>query len=244
MAAMQARPLLLAHRGAHSASISENSLTAFDLALSQGCDGFECDVRLTACGRGLVCHDAKVGGITVSHATRAQLRHLPRIEEVVCRYGKRSFLDIELKVAGLETKLLDVLREHPPERDYVISSFLPDVVLELKARSGIVPVGIICGKPSQLMAWRKLPVEYVIVHQSLVTRRLVQLIQGVGRKIFVWTVNDTKSMLRLIGWGVDAIISDKPGIFARALSTRMLTEPANSRPAPGVLPLPLPPPVI
>src|SRR5579863_7674434 len=186
---MQARPLLLAHRGAHTASVAENSMAAFERAFERGCDGFECDVRLTASGHALICHNARIDSITVSRATRSQFPQVPPMEDVVRRFGSRGFLDIELKVKGLETKLLNALRAHPPQRDYVISSFLPDVVLELKARSGTVPVGIICAKPSQLMAWRKLPVEYVIVHQSLVTRRLVRIIQDAGRKIFVWTVN-------------------------------------------------------
>ncbi len=237
---MQACPLLLAHRGAHTASIGENSIAAFDRAIAEGCDGFECDVRQTACGRALVCHDAKVDGIAVSRATRTQLLQLPRIEEVICRYGRRSFLDIELKIRGLETRVLAALREHPPERDYVVSSFLPEVVLELKARSGVVPVGIICRKAGQLMAWRKLPVEYVIVNQSLVTRALVQRIHGAGRKIFAWTVNDRKSMLRLAGWGVDAIISDKPEVLINTLQpSRKLDRPANTRLSSAFLPLPL-----
>ncbi len=214
---MRPNTLLLSHRGAHTVSIAENSITAFDCALEQGCDGFECDVRLTACGRAVLCHNSKVEGVTVSRANGSQLVHLPCVEEVIGRYGRRSFLDIELKVRGLESRLLAALRAHPPERNYLVSSFLPEVVLELKARSGTVPVGIICGKASQLMAWRKLPVEYVIVHKALVTRRLVELIQSAGKKIIAWTVNDRKSMVRLANWGVDAIISDKPQILVKTL---------------------------
>ena len=217
MIAMQAGPLFLSHRGAHTSSIPENSLAAFDSALDQGCDGFECDVRLTAGGRAVICHDSKVDGITVSRATETQLLHLPGVEEIISRYCTRAFVDIELKVPGLETKVLSALRAHPPERDYMISSFLPDVVLELKARSGAVPVGIICSKAGQLADWRKLPVEYVIVHQALITRRLVRLIQSAGRRVFAWTVNDKKSMLQLAGWGVDAIISDRPQVLLKAL---------------------------
>ncbi len=215
---MVTRPLLLAHRGAHSDAIGENSLAAFDRALDEGCDGFECDVRRTQCGCGVVCHDAKVDGMSVARSTRSQLPQLPRVEDVVHEYGRRGFMDIELKVRGLESFVLSALRENLPQRDYVVSSFLPEVVLELKARSGIVPVGLICGKASQLMDWRIMPVEYVIVHKSLVTRRLVQLIQSAGRRIFVWTVNDRNSMLRLAGWGVDAIISDKPHLMVETFS--------------------------
>lgn len=223
---MVRRPLLLAHRGAHSYSVGENSLASFDRAFEEGCDGFECDLRRTGCGCAVLSHDAKVDGIPVARATRGQLPGLPRLEDVIRGYGRRGFMDIEVKVRGLENVVLAALRENLPERDYVVSSFLPDVVLALKARSGVVPVGLICGKAGQLMYWKSMPVEYVIVHKSLVTRRLVQVIQSAGRKIFVWTVNDRNSMLRLAGWGVDAIISDKPQLMVEtfALSESALAD--------------------
>src|SRR5277367_2023526 len=100
-------PLLLGHRGARaSTSVRENTRASFDLAMEHGCDGFEFDVRLTACGRGLVCHDPKMDGVTVSEATADQLLHLAVLEDVLERYGQRAFLDIELKVPGLESKVL------------------------------------------------------------------------------------------------------------------------------------------
>lgn len=211
-------PLLLGHRGAGVfGSVPENTFASFDLALEHGCDGFEFDVRLTGDGRALVCHDPKVGGITVSHAQPHQLPHLPRLEDVLLRYGQRIFLDIELKVNDLEATVLAALREHPPERGYVVSSFIPDVVMELKARSATVPVGIICDKLTQLARGRKLPVEYVIAHESLIDRKLVQEIQGMGRKLFAWTINDKKSMQSLASWGVDGIISDDLQLLMRTL---------------------------
>ncbi len=87
-------------------SVPENTIVSFDLALEHGCDGVEFDLRLTGCGRALVCHNAKVGKITVSRATRRQLLHLPRFEDVLRHYGHRIFLDIELKVKGMESKVL------------------------------------------------------------------------------------------------------------------------------------------
>jgi len=211
-------PLLLGHRGAGvSSSVPENTFASFDLALEHGCDGFEFDVRLTSDGRALVCHDPQVDRITVSRATDAQLLHVPRLEQVLQRHGQRVFLDIELKVRNLETTVLAALREHTPERGYVVSSFIPDVVMELKARTAIVPVGIICDKQTQLARGRKLPVAYVIAHESLIDRKLVQEVQENGRRLFGWTVNDKKSMLRLAAWGVDGIISDDTQLLMRTL---------------------------
>jgi glycerophosphoryl diester phosphodiesterase len=206
---MSRLPLLLGHRGARaSASVPENTNASFDLALEHGCDGFEFDVRLTSCGRGLICHDPKVGGITVSKATPDQLRHLPVLEEVLQRYGQRAFLNIELKVPGLESKVLNSLREYRMEEDYVVSSFLLEVVMELKARSAKIQTGFICDKPGQLAAWPEYNVEYVIPQHSLVTRKLVEEVHRAGKKLLTWTVNDSKAMLRLADWKVDGIISD------------------------------------
>jgi glycerophosphoryl diester phosphodiesterase len=212
-------PLLLGHRGARvSTSVPENTPASFDLALAHGCDGFEFDVRLTASGRSVVCHDAEVGGISVSQATADQLLHLPLLEDVLRRYGQRAFLDIELKVPGLESKVLNSLRECRLEEDYVVSSFLPQVVMELKTRSAKAQVGIICDKPKQLAGWRELIVEYVIPHYSLVTRKLVQGVHSAGRKLFTWTVNDRKAMLLLADWGVDGIISDDTELLVQTFA--------------------------
>ena len=125
-------PILLGHRGARAVrSVPENTIVSFDLALEHGCDGVEFDLRLTSCGRALVCHNAKVGKVTVARATARQLLHLPRLEDVLRHYGHRIFLDIELKVKGLESKVLEELRERPLNGNYVVSSFLPEVVMEI-----------------------------------------------------------------------------------------------------------------
>ena len=140
------------------------------------------------------------------------------VEDVFQRYSSRAFLDLELKVRGLEPQVIAALRKYTPERGYVVSSFLLSVLLELKARREKISVGIICEKPWQLAVWRKLPVEYVIVHKFLLSRKLVQLIHEAGRKIFAWTINDKKSMLRLAGWEVDGIISDNTRLLTETLS--------------------------
>ena len=165
-------------------------------------------MRLTGCGRSVICHDPKDDGITVSRARADQLRHLPLLEDVLQRYGQRAFLDIELKVPGLESKVLSLLRDYRMEEDYVVSSFLPEVVKELKTRSAKIQTGIICDKPGQLACWRETAVEYVIAHHSLVTRKLVQEVHREGSKLLSWTVNDREAMLRFAQWGVDGIISD------------------------------------
>jgi glycerophosphoryl diester phosphodiesterase len=211
-------PLLLGHRGARaSASVAENTFASFDLALRHGCDGFEFDVRLAGDGSAVVCHDSRVGQVTVARAKSGQLAQLPRLDELVRDYGARAFLDIELKVEDLESKVLETLHRYPPEVGYVVSSFIPDVVMNLKARSAAVSIGIICETTDELARWSNLPVDFVIVHYALVEEELVQRVQGAGLKILAWTVNDPQAMLRFAGWRVDGIISDETELLVRTL---------------------------
>jgi glycerophosphoryl diester phosphodiesterase len=211
-------PLLLGHRGARaSTGTPENTFASFDLALEHGCDGFEFDVRLTACGTALVCHDPKVGKLAIARSQARQLPQLPRLNDVIQRYGERAFLNIELKVKDLESKVLTALGDFPPRQGYVVSSFIPDVVMDLEARSSSASIGLICETPAQLACWRQLPVDFVIPHQALVDQQLVQDVQHAGLKIFVWTVNDPEAMRRLAAWGVDGIISDETKLLVGTL---------------------------
>jgi len=215
---MSGPPLLLGHRGARaSASVAENTLPSFALALEHGCDGFEFDVRLTGCGCAVICHEPKVKGITVSKAVADQLSDLPTVQDVLAQFAKSAFLDIEIKVPGLGSQVLLALREHPPQRGFVVSSFLPDVLIELSVRSGSIPLGMICEDQKQLRRWRDLPLQYVIPEYSLITQGLVQQVHDAGRKLFAWTVNDKRTMLRLADWGVDGIISDKTELLVKTL---------------------------
>src|SRR5271168_3380976 len=122
------RPLLLGHRGARAfRSIPENTLASFELCLKHGCDGFEFDVRLSGDEQAVICHDAAIGGKEIA-TTESKSLPLPRLEDVLRQFSDRAFLDIELKVAGLEARTLAALRVHPPQKGYVISSFLPEVL--------------------------------------------------------------------------------------------------------------------
>src|SRR6201997_1061546 len=97
------RPLLLGHRGSRGIqAIPENTFASFDQALADGCDGFEFDVRLTADDQAVVCHDPRTGNVEIARASADELTALPKLQDVLARYHESAFLDIELKVSGLE----------------------------------------------------------------------------------------------------------------------------------------------
>ena len=211
------RPLLLGHRGARAVnSIPENTVASFDRCLADGCDGFEFDVRLTEDGEAVVYHDPKIGRFQLSRTIAKDVPQLPRLRDILQRY-RDSFLDIELKVKGLERITLDLFLRHKPRHGFVVSSFVPGVLKSLRAEDAKVPLGLICEFKTQLQLWSELPVEYVIPHLALAEPELIRKIKGAGKKVIVWTVNDPADMQRFAEAGVDGIISDDTALLSRTL---------------------------
>jgi glycerophosphoryl diester phosphodiesterase len=202
-------PLLLGHRGARaSRHIPENTLASFELCLQHGCDGFEFDVRRSADGEAVICHDANSGGKSIEN-TPAKSLALPTLEEVLQQFSSRAFLDIELKVAGLEQPTMAALRMHPPQRGYVVSSFLPEVLNAIRVLDASIPLGFLCESRAQLRHWPHSPAEWVIPQVELADRELIDQAHSSGKKVMVWTVNRPQDVRQFADWGVDAIISDE-----------------------------------
>jgi glycerophosphoryl diester phosphodiesterase len=216
---MNPRPLLLGHRGARALkSIPENTLASFDQALADGCDGFEFDVRLTADGKPVVCHDPQIGKVEIARASAQQLAELPALQDVLIRYQANAFLDMELKVSGLEKITAALLQKHPPRRGIVVSSFVPAVLEAVHAQDSGIPLGLICETPAQLLAWNQLPIKYVVPHFKLVDSTLIRRLRDAGKKCLVWTVNSPAHMKRFAEFGVDGIISDDTKRLCRTLT--------------------------
>jgi glycerophosphoryl diester phosphodiesterase len=215
---MSNRPLLLGHRGTRAVqSIPENTLASFDRALADGCDGFEFDVRLTVDLEAVISHDAKVGRDKIERATAKEVSQLPRLRDVLQRY-RDSFLDIELKVKGLERTIVDLFLRLKPRKGCVVSSFLPGALKSLHAEDATVPLGLICETKTQLRLWNELPIHYVIPHHELVDAELIRKVKGAGKKVMVWTVNDAIAMQQFAEWGVDGIISDDTKLLVQTLA--------------------------
>ncbi len=213
------KPLLLGHRGARACrAISENTIPSFDLTLKHGCDGFEFDVRLSGSGTPVICHDDQVGGMRVTDPNFDDQSAVPNLTDVLARYAQRAFLDIELKVTGLDSELLIALKSNPPQRGYVVSSFLPEALTDLRMRDGHIPLGFICDRKKDLELWRDLPIQYVIPHYTLVSSKLIEQVHTNAKMLVTWTVNDRTSMFRLAEWGVDGIISDETELMVKTFA--------------------------
>ena len=227
------KPLLLGHRGARKYA-PENTIAAFELAMADGCDGFEFDVRLTADRQPVVCHDPKFCGVTLAKTTCPKLfeaasrkrKPISRLEDVLA-FGDRAFLNVELKVAGAEEILIQLLTKYPPQKGLVVSSFLPRILARLHALGADFRLGLICENRRQLAKWKDLPIQALMLNRALVNRKTMDAIRTTPRKpdtgsdaapmIFVWTVNRAREMRKFAELGVDGIISDDTRLLVQTL---------------------------
>jgi glycerophosphoryl diester phosphodiesterase len=217
-ALMRNLPLLLGHRGARGRNApAENTFAAYDLALASGCDGFEFDVRLTLDGQAVVCHDPRSEGLEVSRSKLSDLGDLCTLESVLTRYTSRAFLNIELKVSGLNSRVLNGLLATAPQKGCLVSSFLPQVLDDLHFVEPEMPLGIICENEGQLAMCRDLQVGWVVPHYRLAIPALIKRVHNEGKKVVVWTVNRSAEMLRFVQLGVDGIISDDPRLLVNTV---------------------------
>jgi len=217
------RPLLLGHRGARAARhVPENTLASFELCLQHGCDGFEFDVRSSSDEVAVICHDPLSRELEIEQ-TPANILALPTLQDVLRQFASRAFLDIELKVVGLEAQTIAALREHPPQKGYVISSFRPEVLTAVHELAPHVPLGLLFDRREQIsMEGRasspaELLAAWMIPHLDLIDRKLIDRFHDAGQKVMAWTVNRAEQMRQFADWGVDAFISDETEVMVRSL---------------------------
>jgi glycerophosphoryl diester phosphodiesterase len=226
--------LLLGHRGCRG-KFTENTFAAFDHAIESGCDGFELDVRRTSDSIPVIWHDARLRGRFISRQVFSNLhercliaRRLPRrpaidlcqLEEVLVRYAQVGWIDIELKVRGLEAQVAGLLRRFRPTQGFVISSFRQPVLLDLHRIDPSLPLAYIFDRMPRTKVWRDLPIQYVKPSARLVTPARVRQFHAEGKKVLTWTVNHPLAMRRLTEAGVDGMIGDDPVMLAKTMGGR------------------------
>jgi glycerophosphoryl diester phosphodiesterase len=237
-AAPSSRPLLLGHRGARHAA-PENTFAAFDLALDEGAEGIELDVRLNASGEVMVCHDVTLERVTEGRDRRslhelsssecsavrlAQGERLPRLRDVIDWAERRqACVNIELKMDGhrrwpLVHAVALMTRDRALPGHLLVSSFNPLAVVAHRALAPRVPTAWLV--ENRLMA--ALPpltsTGSVALHpkESLVSATTISSWKRCGHRVHVWTVNDPVRAQALAALGVDCLITDNPGLLKSA----------------------------
>jgi glycerophosphoryl diester phosphodiesterase len=238
-------PIVIAHRG-DKVHAPENTLSAFKLAAEKGADAVEFDVKLTADGQVIVLHDQTVDRTTNGTGNVAQLplaalrdleagawfserfrsEKIPTLDEVFETVGKRIFMNVELTNYStpndaLVPKVVELVEKHGLESRVLFSSFLARNLRKARLLLPEVPRGLLTlsglwGFWGRTFGWRG---DYAALNPYLtdVSAGLVYRVHAAGKRLNVWTVNAEADLKRMVGLGVDGIITDDPALALRLL---------------------------
>lgn len=239
------RPIIIAHRG-DKTHAPENTLAAFKMAAENRADAIEFDVKLTSDGRIIVLHDPTVNRTTngkgkISQLPFAAVRELdagawfseqfrgeciPTLDEVFETVGRRLYMNIELTnyatpLDNLVPKVVELIKKHALQSHMLFSSFFARNLTMTRKLLPEVPRGLLCmrgikGAWGRNFTWRG---DYFGLHPywTDIDPGLVNRVQAAGKRVYAWTVNPEEELKKMIGLGVDAIITDDPVLALRLL---------------------------
>jgi len=233
--------LVIAHRGA-SAYAPENTIAAFELAVRQGADMIELDVQRSADGVLVVFHDDTTERWDgqkrlAAMCTLAELRALDIGGERVatlaeaCAFARERGvrLNVELKGAGFSADVARMLRAEQVEDLVLLSSFVEAALHEFAAASPQIARAYLMGndtwRPDVRFreAWpfgalrRTGAVAWHPTAELPFVTMLIPRVRRAGYQVNVWTIDDPATMRRLIGLGVDGIITNVPDVLRETL---------------------------
>jgi glycerophosphoryl diester phosphodiesterase len=235
-------PRLLGHRGA-LARAPENTLASFRLAIAEGADGFEFDVRVTADGTAVLLHDTSLArttgqGADLSETALDEVRKLdaggwfsedhagervPLLTEVLDEFLGKVPLAMEMKDNLPEADLRDVAsRLHElPEAELIVASFRAEPLHSARDLVPAAPRALILRRedalpPPELQ--QELGLWGVFARQESVDDRFIVEARRAGLSVYAYTVNDATRATQLVASGVNGVISDDPGAVRSGLA--------------------------
>ena len=217
-------------------------MAAYEEAIKQGTDGFECDLRLSKDGVAVLWHDTDLqrcaeNKAVVSGSTYVQLKSI---------YPQILNIDEILDFAISQNKSLFLETKHPVPSRTAIESLLVEKITSEAKRIKRAEIEV------NVMSFSWLAIEHIkqldkdiettylwnnfipwfnALHSSArslgpeITHlqknpELANRIKGAGRKLNVWTVNDPSDIRLCYELGVDNLITDRPG-FAREVISKI-----------------------
>ena len=219
---------IYAHRGS-SIAHPELTMAAYQAAIDEGADGFECDVRVTKDNQLVLWHDADMQRVAGNPARIADLT----LKEIKSHYQQAITLDELLILARDNKKELAIETKHPVPS----GSAVEKGVMELLSQEKLVAdIHVMSFSWLALENVRKISPEQktvALLHDtfSFAMRRFTSA-QAIGpgitafrkkphlnqdpRNLFIWTVDDADDMRFCADNGVDVLITNTPS-YARSV---------------------------
>jgi glycerophosphoryl diester phosphodiesterase len=212
---------VVGHRGSRSTH-PENTLAAFEHARLCGADSVELDVVLTTDGVLAVTHDP----VTEAFADLAP--EVPTLDQVLSTgAGNDLIFDIEAKECGALTPaphdyarlILDAVDRTGMAERVMVRSFDHSILRAAhRLRPEIPRVALVRDKAlNWVRICERAEAQCISPWYKLMSKAAVRRAHEAGLAVMPWTVNKPRSWARMVGLGVDWIITDDPAALVRYL---------------------------
>lgn len=241
-------PRVIAHRGA-SAYAPENTLAAFRRAVELGASAIETDLRLTRDGKFVLLHGARVSRTTDGHGNVDRMafdalrkldagswfgkefagEQIPTLEEALeltTRLDVWLYLGLKTGIEGpVAFALVDALRRSRRMDRVVLLSYDPAALALLRATDPRVLTALLVGRIGPTIGpAKRAGAQLLAPRHRRVTGRMVRRAHEAGLGVVPWTVNTRREMRRLLGLGVDGIMTDWPDRLIETIARTASTE--------------------
>lgn len=254
------QPLVFAHRGG-ALLAPENTMAAFANGLAVGADGLELDVRLSRDAVVVVHHDAaldRTTGLTgpVHERTAAELERagVPRLAAVLDAFrGARVIVEMKVGASSFADRVVAAVRAAEALPRVCVGAFGTRVLRRVRqlepglatsaSREEVRWALYRCWIrwPAAARAYAGYQVPEHAGRTRIVSPRFVRDAHRAGHGVQVWTVNHQADALRLLRWGVDGLVTDRPDLMVplvRSFAAHEASESGlpsgNNAEAPGV----------
>jgi glycerophosphoryl diester phosphodiesterase len=228
----------------------ENSMHAFKQAVALGYRYLETDVHATRDGVLLAFHDQLLDRVTdrtgaiadltyaeVSEARIHGIDPIPKLAELLAEFPDAR-INVDAKSPAAVALLVSTIEEYEAYDRVCVASFGLRRLYELRRRLGWrVPsaasaLGIAANRFAPWLTWAlntpapvlQMPIFFPIRGRriTVLTPTLVKAVHRAGKKVQIWTVDDSETMERLIDIGVDGIFTDRIDTLKEVLIKRGL----------------------
>ncbi len=222
---------IIAHRG-DSSNYIENSMSAFENAISAGAKYIECDIQEVD-GEFFVFHDYTLDRMCGISGRLANLKlaeinglllpnneQIPTLAQLCECVSSHAVLNLEVKhlvdFTGFIAQLNALRITHDVQ--IVLSSFSHPIVMKLRALlrnsrnyQDIQYAALIAHLPADLALYaHKLDVDIAAIDANVMSQAFVEHAHSLALEVWCYTVNDDYLLERLREYGVDAVFTDKP----------------------------------
>jgi len=208
-------------------------MAAFDSGLAHGADGLELDVHLSRDGTVVVHHDSTLDRTThlrgrIADRTADELRRaaVPTLGDVLARHREARVI-VELKVNSevLAHAAVAVVRQANAVDRVCFGSFGLRVLRAVRSIEPAVATSAAreevrwalyrsrCRWPVMRVDYGGYQVPELAGRTRVVSERFVNDAHRAGLAVQVWTVDTAEDTRRLLAWGIDALITNRPDII-------------------------------